>query len=121
VVHSTSMPYLAGFIPLVVVAMVLRVLDDHIRARRRQRRRSEYRRYLRSPSWQFRRQAALVKAAGRCRDCGHAVPLEVHHLTYTRVGREHPKDLRALCRACHTKRHRRRQRSLERFLDWIFN
>ena len=115
-------------VPVIVLVILLRLADDHFNAKRRQRRRrerearrSEYRRYLRSPSWQGRRQKALAKAAGRCRDCGRQMPLQVHHLTYTRVGKEHPKDLRAICADCHAKRHRRRQSPLHRLLDWIFN
>ena len=99
----------------------LRAVSDEIDARRRRQRRAEYRRYLRSPSWTVRRQSALARAAGHCRDCGRALPLEVHHLTYARVGREHKKDLRAICANCHAKRHSRRLSPVERWLDRILN
>ena len=32
--------------------------------------------------------------------------LDVHHLTYERLGREKDEDLRVLCRACHGDEHR---------------
>ena len=35
----------------------------------------------------------------------HAYRLEVHHLTYERVGHEHPDDLIVLCPACHAAAH----------------
>jgi 5-methylcytosine-specific restriction endonuclease McrA len=56
------------------------------------------------------------RAAGQCEECGEHLPLEMHHLTYVRRGRdpsedepifgfETPDDLQALCRACHHARH----------------
>lgn len=35
----------------------------------------------------------------------HAYRLEVHHLTYERIGHEHPDDLIVLCPACHADVH----------------
>ena len=77
-----------------VLAIVLRALEDHFKANRRRDRRRKYQIYLRSPEWKARRQVAITKAAGRCRDCGRPTTrFEVHHLTYRRFSREHPKDL----------------------------
>jgi hypothetical protein len=61
--------------------------------------------YLRSPGWLNRRSAAIRNSGGRCESCDAAAPLEVHHLTYRRLGAELPEDLVALCRACHEERH----------------
>ncbi|HAM02637.1 MAG TPA: hypothetical protein DCQ30_10515 [Acidimicrobiaceae bacterium] len=120
---------LLALVPLVVIVALVRVADDWLRAKQREQRRrarrerqAAYRRYLHSPHWQLRRRSALERANGRCRDCGRpTVSLEVHHLTYRRLGREHRKDLRALCPACHERRHRRRPSPLERLLDWLTN
>lgn len=59
--------------------------------------------YLRSEHWQATRRWAL-RLSSRCADCG--LPgRDVHHLTYRRLGHEHPDDLVVLCRACHDRRH----------------
>jgi hypothetical protein len=62
--------------------------------------------YLKSDKWKRKRKAALKRAGYRCRDCGAAAHLDVHHLTYAHIGREWKTDLIVLCRSCHEKRHR---------------
>jgi len=67
----------------------------------------DYRRYLRSPEWRTKRYAAIVRAGYRCAVC-HRVywderKLQVHHVTYDRLGREQPEDLMVLCRRCHRR------------------
>ena len=46
-------------------------------------------------------------ADNRCETCGiedsRAYPLEVHHLSYDRLGGELPADLKVVCRPCHVK------------------
>jgi hypothetical protein len=62
-----------------------------------------YNAYLNSESWKRRRNKFLRKRnrANRCKLCfGHG-PVDVHHVTYARVGRELASDLKALCRDCH--------------------
>src|SRR5262249_13818164 len=66
-----------------------------------------YSEYIQSDDWR-RSEARLseLKAAGYgCRLCnGEATdgcPLEVHHRSYERLGRELPSDLTTLCRECH--------------------
>lgn len=68
-------------------------------------RRYRYRRYLRSPHWQALRKQVLRRAGWRCECCGRRGPLDVHHLTYERFGRESMGDLQALCRDCHDEAH----------------
>lgn len=61
----------------------------------------DYRRYIRSASWK-RKAAKIRRRAGyRCERCGRALPLDVHHITYKRLGYELPSDLAALCKRCH--------------------
>jgi hypothetical protein len=74
------------------------------------RRRAWYRTvYLRSPHWRARRARAIALAGGRCERCGRPGRLEVHHVTYARLGRERDRDLRALCHRCHRIVERRRR------------
>lgn len=81
----------------------------------------EYRAYLLSEHWQAVRRGALWRAQNRCQspicryhwvrgltdsEITECVPhgdyrLDVHHLTYERLGAELPDDLLVLCRDCH--------------------
>lgn len=71
-------------------------------------RRFRYRRHLRSERWRLLRKQVLRRACWRCETCGRRAPLDVHHLTYERFGRELLGDLQALCRECHDEAHRGR-------------
>lgn len=62
-----------------------------------------YEKYLASPQWKQRRLQAFERAGGRCERCGSAVKLEVHHLTYDRLGREELSDLLVVCKPCHLR------------------
>lgn len=65
----------------------------------------DYAAYLASPAW------AKVKAHYRklvieaCGLCGCESQLDLHHMTYERVGEELPADLVWLCRSCHRMVH----------------
>jgi hypothetical protein len=69
-----------------------------------------YGRYLRSEAWAGRRAQVLERARGRCERCGEGAPVEVHHLTYARLGHERLEDLAALCADCHRGAHPPRAR-----------
>jgi hypothetical protein len=60
--------------------------------------------YYRSDHWR-RRRAGLRKTA--CQKCGYNKQqhLQVHHLTYKRLGREMPEDVVTLCAYCHREAH----------------
>lgn len=60
-----------------------------------------YAEYLKSDHWQEVRKAALKRANYRCQVCNESVPLDVHHRTYERLGKEDDADVIALCRKCH--------------------
>lgn len=68
-----------------------------------------YRRYLKTQHWQQIRTEVLQRANGRCERCGYEPwkpgALQVHHLSYDRVGRESLEDLVAICPRCHMKIH----------------
>jgi hypothetical protein len=65
-----------------------------------------YAAYLRSPHWRALRRQALDLAQRRC-PCGARTELQVHHLTYARLGAERLGDLAVLCRGCHRRAHSR--------------
>lgn len=61
-----------------------------------------YKEYLASTQWKKKRKQVLERAKYRCEKC--KIPkdrLEVHHLTYDRLGREDLHDLLAVCQDCH--------------------
>jgi ribosomal protein S14 len=61
--------------------------------------------YLHSPEWHRKRDKVLARADGRCEGCGERRATQVHHLTYTHVGREFLFQLVAVCRDCHEQIH----------------
>lgn len=67
----------------------------------------EHRRYLRSRAWKAKRLASIRGSGYRCATCQRFVPdarkLQVHHLTYVRLGCERPDDLMVLCMRCHRR------------------
>ena len=77
-------------------------------------RRFWYRRfYLFTDHWKRTAAEARVRAGHRCDRCGARGSyraLDVHHVSYAHLWREYPVDLQVLCRACHTKIHKRRGR-----------
>jgi hypothetical protein len=81
---------------------------------------TSYADYLKSEDWKRRRQRALYLAQNRCQsplckqgylramtdeELPDSYRLEVHHLTYERLGHERPDDLIVLCRMCHCEQH----------------
>lgn len=64
-----------------------------------------YERYLQTALWHRRRNVALSQAKYRCSRCQVNRDLQVHHLSYERLGAELDEDLRVLCRGCHLGHH----------------
>jgi 5-methylcytosine-specific restriction endonuclease McrA len=68
-----------------------------------------YSAYLKTPHWTNKKRLARAMANYRCARCNErrseTVKLEVHHLTYERVGCEELSDLEVLCAPCHRKAH----------------
>lgn len=67
----------------------------------------EYQHYLTTQHWENVRSRKLGQAGYRCEKCNRGEPLEVHHLTYDRLGEELMDDLQVLCRICHSREHGR--------------
>jgi len=76
-----------------------------------------YPEYLRSNHWDHTRRRALLRAGHRCQQCEARGLLDVHHLTYERIGRESEADLIVLCRMCHEAEHGLRASSADHAAD----
>lgn len=64
-------------------------------------------RYHHTPEWTIARTRALERDGWRCRQCGRAGRLEVHHRESLKDGGNHAQgNLVTLCRACHLDAHR---------------
>lgn len=71
-----------------------------------EQRRAYYRTvYLRSKHWLSKRKAFLARYGRKCMECASSDHIQVHHVTYERLGRERDVDLRVLCRDCHKRVH----------------
>jgi cytochrome c len=76
-------------------------------------RKAEYQTYLLSEHWnQFR--LKVLADRKECEECGinyrkavrlYKQGLNVHHLTYERIGKEKKADVKVLCYGCHMKQH----------------
>lgn len=73
-----------------------------------------YHRYIYSRAWRIRRQQEIRRADHCCEFCGYQVGsmedmrdchLQVHHLSYERLGDEAQEDLIVLCNYCHDDVH----------------
>lgn len=64
-----------------------------------------YEEYLVSTHWRVFRARALQAYGDCCGTCGSAHDLQVHHLTYARLGQEMLSDVKVLCRSCHRAVH----------------
>ena len=66
-----------------------------------------YHMYLHSPKWYKTRERRKRIDGYKCAACGSIHNLNVHHLTYKRLGREWiRRDLITLCANCHTLLHK---------------
>lgn len=61
----------------------------------------QYDEYLDSTKWRTKRTHIRRRARGWCERCGWQRRVDVHHLTYERLGQELPGDLIAVCEECH--------------------
>jgi len=64
--------------------------------------------YLNSPHWKFTRWKKkfwMMITIGRvwCEKCGSTQRLQIHHITYSRIGHERMDDLQVICSKCHRR------------------
>lgn len=69
--------------------------------------RRRYQEYITNPLSPWHKLRAQVKARDKvCTACGrNSGIMDVHHITYARIGNELLEDLRLLCRGCHGNEH----------------
>ena len=68
------------------------------------KKRLEYKTYLQSPEWRVVRKKQLRNQRD-CQACGSKEHLNIHHMTYHRLGFEKLKNLKTLCKTCHRQLH----------------
>ena len=79
-----------------------------------------YAEYLGSDHWKDVRARKLEAIGFCCESCSTKSYLQVHHLTYSRVGAERLGDLMVLCGRCHSFAHFLWERSPRQFpTNWI--
>lgn len=61
--------------------------------------------YLKSVQWNFIRSLVLARDNHKCAVCGATHNLQVHHITYERLGNEQGSDLATLCATHHQAIH----------------
>jgi 5-methylcytosine-specific restriction endonuclease McrA len=66
---------------------------------------TEYKQHLRSRKWKLLCSEKKRQAGGQCEKCGCYWILQVHHVTYERLGNERLSDLMAVCKFCHEEMH----------------
>lgn len=71
-----------------------------------------YEHYMQSDNWQAKRRLRLDADGHRCATCRRPRELEIHHLTYDRLGCERIEDLVTLCTRCHGELHYQQARIL---------
>jgi hypothetical protein len=64
-----------------------------------------YKQYLNSTHWQ-KIKTTVYKKRRKCQICGKSFNLNIHHITYERLGKELLSDLVVLCQSCHYKAHK---------------
>ena len=66
----------------------------------------DYTKYIESEEWKEKREDRIILDGYKCRMCGSAKNLVVHHITYENAPNEDMFDLVTLCKACHNELHK---------------
>ena len=64
-----------------------------------------YTEYLQGKHWKGLRKVLCLRPDSRCAGCDDHRHLQIHHVSYARVGNELPDDLVVLCDTCHKRVH----------------
>lgn len=64
-----------------------------------------YNQYLNSKHWNIVKYQLAQIFPRICFQCGNTHNLNIHHMTYERLGAEYPMDLVYLCESCHKALH----------------
>jgi hypothetical protein len=82
---------------------------------------TKYAEYLRSAHWALLKLNTIIARGMRCERCASLKDIDLHHLTYQRLGRELPQDVLLLCRMCHTKEHLVSSEERLWLYQWLFD
>ena len=66
----------------------------------------DYDKYIESEEWKEKREDRIILDGYKCRMCGSAKNLVVHHITYENAPNEDMFDLVTLCKTCHNELHK---------------
>lgn len=82
---------------------------------------SFYKAYLRSDKWKAKKARLIVERGGICERCKQPPipwkdPLQLHHLTYIRLGNEWDADLQLVHKSCHKEADRERKASAKKLV-----
>jgi hypothetical protein len=76
--------------------------------------RKKYEKHLKSARWKNTRRDLFRLRGELCEACGYPSPnLQVHHLSYDRLGCELPSDLKIVCKKCHEQEDAAREISVK--------
>lgn len=66
-----------------------------------------YKTYMNSDEWRKKARMLIEKAGYKCKLCGSAINICVHHITYDHLFQEesYPDDVVVVCKKCHEKLH----------------
>jgi len=64
-----------------------------------------YKKYIQSEIWRSFRNRIFKKRGFKCELCDSKKNLQLHHITYERIGKEDENDVIILCQECHKKAH----------------
>ncbi len=66
---------------------------------------TEYKKYLQSDKWKFKREELFKLRGEKCEKCNSIELLHVHHKNYDNIFNEKTDDLVILCSSCHRLQH----------------
>lgn len=73
----------------------------------------QYYKYLKSTAWKTKRTEIFLERNGICERCNKSLltsQFQVHHKTYKNIFNEQNKDLELLCKPCHEKEHKNKNK-----------
>jgi hypothetical protein len=70
----------------------------------------KYAAHMKTAKWQGSRILVIRRCKGICERCHKWPVVNIHHLTYERVGNELPEDLLGVCSRCHRELHKEMDR-----------
>lgn len=68
---------------------------------------TDYYDHLKSPEWRLLKSEIIKERGAFCQLCMKKDSLELHHMSYKRLGNEDKRDLLLVCRSCHSYIHKK--------------